>query len=145
MAGSHLFLTGLVSGLGLAAPLVYFGKRLMQGDPDRDREPWAQVGMLSVFYRRRRRRTLGMSMMAVISVVFFIGANFVNPTPHPHASLLFWVVLLILLVWLCVLAMMDLAEVGRLRRRLIEVTQEKIREELLACRRAAESQENEDA
>lgn len=98
--------------------------------------------MLSVFHRRRRRRTLGMTMMAVISVVFFIGANFVNPAPRPYVSLLFWVVLLILLAWLCVLALMDLADVGRLRRRLIRMTHDEIRKQLSACSRAAQSQEN---
>jgi len=133
VAELHTVFTGLISGLGLVVPGVYFVGRLVNKDHSRDRALWAKLDLPEAYDRRRRRRSLGMAMMAVISVVFFVGANYMNPRLHPDLALLFWIVLLLLLVWLCVLAMIDLAEVRRLRRRLLGAARQLLREEMTQC------------
>ncbi|MBN1346506.1 MAG: hypothetical protein JXQ73_27705 [Phycisphaerae bacterium] len=133
MAEGQMVLTGLVSGLGLLAPTVYFASRLARKDPQAERAVWSKMGMSEVYDRRHRRRAFGMAMMAVISVVFFLGANYLKPAPSPRLALLFWVVLLGLLLWLCVLAILDLADIGRLRRRLLKASHDMLLEEMSKC------------
>jgi len=133
VAELHTVLTGLISGVGLVVPAVYFVGRAVQGDDSAARALWARLDLPHVYDRRRRRRTLGMAIMALISVVFFLGANYIDPRPHPNLSLLFWIVLLVMLVWLCVLALVDLAEVRRLRKRLLIAARQMFKEELGQC------------
>ncbi len=130
MAEAQTILTGIVSGLGVTAPVVYLIRRLQRRGDTSERDLWARFDLPHVYERRRRRRNLGMAMMAVISIVFFVGANFVNPTPHPRAALAFWVLLLGMLAWLCVLAVMDLADVRKLQLRLVDFTQKMLTREL---------------
>ena len=129
----HTILTGLISGLGLSVATLYLIGRLRQKDDSQDRALWAKLDMPEAYDRRRRRRALSMAIMALISVVFFIGANYLDPKPHPHVALLFWVVLLILLIWLCALAMIDLAEIRKLRTRLPLAARKLFYEEMGRC------------
>jgi len=113
--GLHLLLTGLVSGMGLAVSGAYFVGLLRRKENPAERALWTKLDLPELYEQRRRRRTLGMTIMALISVAFFLGANFINPQVRPRAALAFWLVLLILLVWLCGLALVDLADLRRLR------------------------------
>lgn len=119
MSDLHSLLTILISGLGLLVPIVYFVSRLIRRDDTATRAFWARLGSAEIYERRQRRRALGMAIMALISVVFFLGTRFLNPRPNPNLALLFWGVLLLLLAWLCILAMIDLIEARHLRRRLL--------------------------
>lgn len=130
MSRLHLLLTGLVSGMGLIVSAVYFLGRLGAKDDSAERALWAKVDLPELYDRRRRRRTLGMAMMALISVVFFFGANFLNPQVYPPLAVAFWAVLLVLLMWLCLLALADLGDVRRLRSRLHEATRQMLYDEM---------------
>ena len=136
MASVHTILTGLISGLGLTVATVYLIGRLTKKDDPEHRALWAKLDMPEAYDRRRRRRALSMAIMALISVVFFVGANYLDPQPHPHLAILFWVLLLILLMWLCALAMIDLAEIRKLRTKLPLAAHKLFYEEMGRCRPA---------
>ena len=96
--------------MGLAVSGAYFVGLLRRKENPAERALWTKLDLPELYEQRRRRRTLGMTIMALISVAFFLGANFINPQVRPRAALAFWLVLLILLVWLCGLALVDLAD-----------------------------------
>ncbi len=144
MSNAKTLLTGLVSGLGLVVSGGYFVFLLTRRDDSAERALWARLEPPGTYERRRRRRTLGMAMMALISVVFFLGANYMNPEPHPRLALLFWVVLLTLLMWLCVLAMIDLADARRLRQRLLQASREMFYEEMGRCKPTGQPRDEEE-
>jgi threonine/homoserine/homoserine lactone efflux protein len=70
-----------------------------------------------------------MAIMALISVAFFLGVNFVDAEANPRVALWFWIALLSMLVWLCVLALIDLSELRRLRNRLREAARQILADE----------------
>jgi CDP-diglyceride synthetase len=140
----HTLLTALISGMGLLIATVYFVRRWITRNDSGARAFWAKLEAVEVYDRRRRRRDLGMAIMALISVVFFVGSNYLNPRPHPHMALLFWLVLLALLIWLCALALIDLAEVRRLRNRLMHAARGMFYEEMRQCDTGAQDQHNEE-
>jgi uncharacterized membrane protein len=133
VVAAHTLLTGAVSGLGLTVSAGYFLRRLIKGDDPAARALWAKLDLADVYERRTRRRSLGMAIMALISVVFFVGANDLSPDSHPRVALLFWVVLLILLLWLCLLAFVDLAEARELRKRLLAASREMFFKDVSRC------------
>jgi hypothetical protein len=124
VSGLHIFITALVSGMGLVVSALYLAGRVRGGNDSAERALWARLDAPAAYDRRRRRRTLGMAIMALISVAFFVGVNFVDVETHPRAGLWFWITLLGLLVWLCILALIDLSEIRRLRARLREAARQ---------------------
>jgi len=67
--------------------------------------------------RIRKRRKFGAALMAAVAFLFIIALNgFLNVrTP---SMIIFWLLLLVLLLWLLVIAGLDLLAIGRLRRQL---------------------------
>jgi hypothetical protein len=126
----NLFLTGVVSGSGLIVSGLYLLNRLMHPDDSVERALWAKLDLPELYERRKRRRALGMANMALISVMFFFGANFLNPRVYPPLALLFWILLLVLLIWLCLLALVDLADVRRLRMGIHDASRRILRDEM---------------
>ncbi len=134
----HVLISGVVSAVGLLIAGAYFLGLLLHRDDGAERALWARLDMPQAYTRRRRRRTLGMAMMALISVTFFVGANFIRPEASPRAALTFWILLLTLLIWLCGIALVDLAEVRQLRTALHGATRKVFFEEMNRKRTAAE-------
>lgn len=116
--------SGAISGCGLLCSGVYF---LGQAGGQDQRPPWwIRMDTAEGALRRTRRRHMGMALVALLSVFFFIGVNFVDPTDKPAAYLAFWMLLSMLLFWLCLLALSDMLQTRRQWR----ILQAQIREEL---------------
>ncbi len=69
--------------------------------------------------RRRRRRRLGAGIVVLISLAFFVGANFLSPDRSPLAYLIYWALVVLLVLWLCGLAMADIVAIRRVQRRML--------------------------
>ena len=55
----------------------------------------------------RPRRRLGAAICFVLSIMFVLGAHLVDVPDHPRVYAAYWVVMLVLLLWLCMLALKD--------------------------------------
>lgn len=93
----QLILSGAISTVGLvcavwlwrqaAGPKSASRNELLRGD-----RPW---------------RRLGAALVALVAVAFFAGTNFLKPDRAPRAYIAFWCVVLVLIVWMCILALVD--------------------------------------
>ena len=83
---SRVLFSTLVCVIGLA----YGGRYLLhRGERDDDRlfARWAGVNETR---KRRRRRTLGASLMIMTSIAFFLGVNVVSPRASVSGFVAFW-------------------------------------------------------
>lgn len=60
--------------------------------------------------KRHSRRRLGAGLVLLISAVFFVGVNHLDPTVDPLSWVWMWFVVGLLLMWLFCLAMLDLRQ-----------------------------------
>ena len=98
-----------VIGFGLLCALVYLRKPPARdgaaGSQNRDERPWRRVGA---------------AICLLVSVMFVVGVYVVDTPDHPRAYAGFWVVIMGLVLWLCVLAIKDVRytqqKLARLRR-----------------------------
>ena len=110
-------MTVAISGSGLLCSGSYL-LREVAGESDLA-SWWFRLDSTEGALRRKLRRHLGMAVVALLSIFFFIGINFVDPrVATPVAYLAYWIVILLLLVWLCLLAFNDLRHTRALVRRL---------------------------
>jgi hypothetical protein len=65
--------------------------------------------------RDRLRRLNGLAMLP-LSLGFYAGSK-INPRPHPIVFLCLWTIVLILLIFVVILAIIDLRLTARLRRK----------------------------
>ena len=73
------------------------------------------------------RRRFAAAMMATIAAMFLLGVGLMKiPAPTAVGRLYFWLILLALLLWLVVLAMLDIVQIGAIRRELIHRSQEQL-------------------
>ena len=107
VSATQWFITGAISALGLFCAAGYWAgerRRLQQGGVRRnpllaDPRPW---------------RGVGAAIVALLAVMFFLGINFATPRASPRAYALFWLMMLLLLLWLCSLAWVDIRHTRRL-------------------------------
>jgi len=78
---------------------------------------WEKVDTPQGVTRRRRRRQRGMVLMATISLALFLGINFMQPNRFPVEFALYWVMVLLMILWLCLLAVADVRHTLFLHRR----------------------------
>lgn len=52
-------------------------------------------------------RRVGIALVAIIALMFILGLR-INPKSHPREFLGFWCIVLVLLFWLCALAIRDI-------------------------------------
>jgi hypothetical protein len=83
---------------------------------------WMDGRYRTTLERRGRRRRLGLAVMGLVAAMFCLGLAFLDPQAAPRSFLLFWLVVSILLVWLCWLAVSDVLMTWRLKRQLDEQT-----------------------
>lgn len=86
-----ILVTGLVCGW------VYLFRPLCRGEGEGER-PW---------------RRLGGGICVVLGVMFAVGVWLVDIPERPRPYAAFWLVMLVLVAWLCVLAVRDLAYTRR--------------------------------
>ena len=68
---------------------------------------WERIDTPRGVHRRTRRRNLGMAIMAVVSMATFLGVNYMEPLRAPAQFVYYWMVVLLLVLWICVLALAD--------------------------------------
>jgi len=110
----------VLSGLWLAVVVwcVWRGGRAVSGSSP----VWMDTRYRRALDRRGRRRRLGLAVMGLVGVMFCLGLAFLDPQAAPRSFLLFWLVVSILLLWLCWLAVSDVLMTWRLKRQLDKQT-----------------------
>ena len=63
-------------------------------------------------------RRLGAAICGLVSVMFFVGVNFLDSKREPVTYLVFWIVVFLLILWLCLLVGIDILRTQRLRAEL---------------------------
>ena len=58
-------------------------------------------------FRRQSRRRLGAGLVALISAVFFVGVNWIDPRVDVVSYVWMWALVTVLLLWLILLALLD--------------------------------------
>ncbi len=101
-----LLTTGLC-GIGFAASVGY-----LIFSAGRPREAGGTVGPAA----RRPWRRRGAVVCAVICVLFHVGIHHVDPQRWPRLFLALWIVVLLLVGWLCLLALADILYTRKLTR-----------------------------
>lgn len=138
MSNATQFLTSLLlCGIGLGAAGLYF---LFSRDMSSAVPRWFEDSEAGTA-RRRRRRNLGMAIVAMLSVGTFLGVNLMRPIEHPIAFVLYWLVIMLLVCWLCVLAVVDMLHTLTLHRRWSEKRGQQALEHYLAKRKSADSRD----
>jgi len=72
-----------------------------------------------------RRRRFGSSLMIVIAIMFMVATNWYSNV-HTVRMSIFWLLLMLMLLWLLILAGIDLFAISRLRQQMIEQANNKI-------------------
>lgn len=105
----------LVCGLGA----LFGAAHLLRGRTGATDEIWARWDSPAGAERRRRRRRLGAVILILTSVAFAVGVNALSPEGSTVAFLGFWIVVLILVLWLCRLGLVDLVETRRVQLKML--------------------------
>ena len=58
-----------------------------------------------------------MAIMAVVSMATFLGVNYMEPLRAPAQFVYYWMVVLLLVLWICVLALADVWQTLLVHRR----------------------------
>ncbi len=66
---------------------------------------------------RAHRRSFGMVIVVVVSTATFAGINFLDPLSGPRQFGYYWLIVLLLVMWLCGLALADIRQTLRVRHR----------------------------
>ena len=118
----RLIFSGLVCGLGVLCG----SGQLLCGRSNAATTAWERWDTPAGTERCRRRRRLGAAIVVLISLTFFLGVNFLSPGRSPVGYLIFWITTLLLVLWLCGLAMIDLLAIRRLQQRILASMREAV-------------------
>ncbi|MHC5108784.1 MAG: hypothetical protein ACYTHJ_02765 [Planctomycetota bacterium] len=102
---SLLSIIVLVTGVSIAWKYLRF-----RPDPN-TRGSRTQPGVIGVSDRPWRR--LGAAICLTTAVMFVLGIYLINPERNPAAVATYWLVILLLVVWLCLLAVKDMLHTRR--------------------------------
>ena len=108
--------SALLSGSGLLVSIGYLlrGRGSRQGSrPNHDAADWNPF-----LIQDRPWRRLGAAICGLVSVMFFVGVNFLDSKREPVTYLVFWGVVFLLIFWLCLLVGIDILRTQRLRTEL---------------------------
>ena len=87
----------LVLGFGVGFAIVYLRKPAMSDGSSRQ-----------AFGGNRPWRELGAAVCLVLSIMFVAGVNLLDATSSPRLFMAYWLVMLVLVIWLCGLALKDI-------------------------------------
>lgn len=65
---------------------------------------------------RARRRSLGMVIVMVVSTATFVGVTALDPLRGPRQFGYYWLIVLLMVLWLCGLALADIRQTVRVHR-----------------------------
>ena len=104
-----------ILGLGLSIAVVYvFVRRSLATT-----EPgwWDRLDTPEGVRTRAHRRSFGMVIVVVVSTATFVGINFLDPLSGPRQFGYYWLIVLLMVLWLCGLALADIRQTFRVHRR----------------------------
>ncbi len=106
--------SALICALGLSIAGAYFLLRrwLSQGGL----AWWDRIDTPEGVRIRAHRRNLGMAIVAVVSGATFLGINHMDPMSFPVQFVYYWLIMLLLVFWLCVLGLADIRHTLRVHR-----------------------------
>ena len=102
----RLLVTGSIALIGVASSVWLWRQAPRNG------KPWGGNELLR---GDRPWRRLGAAMVGFVGVMFFAGTNFLDAKASPRDYVLFWFVLLLLILWMCILALVDTFHTLKLR------------------------------
>lgn len=106
--------SALICGLGISVAGVYFLSARCCGS---DVSPWwSRFDNAQGRQVRTHRRNLGMAVMVVVSAATFLGVNLMDHQPSPIVFGYYWLVVLLMIAWLCLIALADIRHTLRLHR-----------------------------
>lgn len=134
MAGQATLIgSAVVSGLGLLVAGGYVAARRIA-----ERRSARGLYAPQTLTAWRRRRTTAAVLIAVISLAFFVGVNFLQPGSYPLVYVCYWAAVMGLLLWLCVLAVLDIGEARRERRRRLSEAARRVAQTLSELQRGGD-------
>jgi hypothetical protein len=100
----QLIFSGVLSSMGLICAVWLWrqapgSKSVSSNELLRGDRPW---------------RRLGAALVALVAVAFFAGTNFLKAEQAPKVYVAFWCVVLVLIIWMCILALVDVRYTLRL-------------------------------
>lgn len=105
--------SALLSGSGLLVSIGY----LLRARRGRADHGYRRIGAESnpFLIQDRPWRRLGAAICGLVSVMFFVGVNFLDSNREPVTFVVYWIVELLLIVWLCLLVGIDIVRTQRIR------------------------------
>ncbi len=109
-----VFSAGIL-GLGLSIAAAYMLLRSSSATA----EPgwWDRLDTPEGVRIRVHRRSFGMVIVSVVSTATFVGINFLDPLSGPRQFGYYWLIVLLMVMWLCGLALADIRQTLRVHRR----------------------------
>ncbi len=106
--------SALILGLGLSIAGVYLLLRrsLAATEPGW----WDRLDTPEGVRIRAHRRSFGMVIVTVVSTATFAGINFLDPLSGPRQFGCYWLIVLLMVMWLCGLALADIRQTLRVHR-----------------------------
>ncbi len=100
--------SALILGLGLSIAVAYVVVRRSSVAT----EPgwWDRFDTPEGVQIRARRRSFGMVIVVVVSTATFVGINFLDPLSGPRQFGYYWLIVLLMVMWLCGLALADIRQ-----------------------------------
>ncbi len=104
-----------ILGLGLSIAGVYLLLRRSSAAT----EPgwWERLDTPQGLRIRAHRRSFGMVIVVVVSTATFVGINALDPLSGPRQFGYYWLIVLLMVMWLCGLALADIRQTLCLHRR----------------------------
>ncbi len=103
----------LVLGLSIAVAYVLVRRSWTAIEPGW----WDRLDTPEGVRIRAHRRSFGMVIVVVVSTATFVGINFLDPLSGPRQFGYYWLIVLLMVMWLCGLALADIRQTLRVHRR----------------------------
>ncbi len=107
--------SALILGLGLSIAGGYWLVRRSSAAA----QPgwWDRLDTPEGVMKRARRRSFGIVLVVVVSTATFVGMNSLDPLSGPRQFGYYWLIVLLMVMWLCGLALADIRQTLRVHRR----------------------------
>ncbi len=107
--------SALILGLGLSIAGGYLLVR--RSSAATEQSWWDRLDTPEGVRLRARRRSFGMVIVVVVSTATFVGMNSLDPLGGPRQFGYYWLIVLLMVMWLCGLALADIRQTLRVHRR----------------------------
>lgn len=111
---AELAFSVLIFVFGVALAATHFVAA--RGESDAAGHWWTRIDGQEGLRRRNSRRSLGMAIVLVIAFSLLLGSALLDHTRSPSQFAWYWLAVLILVAWLCILALIDISHTLRVLR-----------------------------